>query len=79
LKRSVSFQNKALNQARQGLDKLSLCSGSYLIGQGCWVIVGGMSLGTLQTVFVVPTMYTLLARQHAPVPNKEPTFVPVAE
>ena len=29
-----------------------------------WVIVGGMSLGTLLTIFVVPTMYTLLARQH---------------
>jgi multidrug efflux pump len=27
-----------------------------------WVIVGGMSLGTLLTVFVVPTMYVLLAR-----------------
>jgi len=27
-----------------------------------WVIVGGMSLGTLLTLFVVPTMYTLLAR-----------------
>ncbi|MDD2810844.1 efflux RND transporter permease subunit, partial [Rhodoferax sp.] len=36
-----------------------------------WVIVGGMSLGTLLTVFVVPTMYTLLARQHAPGPRKE--------
>ncbi|MFM6986937.1 MAG: efflux RND transporter permease subunit [Hydrogenophaga sp.] len=30
-----------------------------------WVIVGGMSLGTLLTIFVVPTMYMLLARaQH---------------
>ena len=37
-----------------------------------WVIVGGMSLGTLLTVFVVPTMYTLLARKHAPGPNKAP-------
>jgi multidrug efflux pump len=27
-----------------------------------WVIVGGMSLGTLLTVFVVPTMYSLLSR-----------------
>jgi multidrug efflux pump len=27
-----------------------------------WVIVGGMSLGTLLTIFVVPTVYTLLAR-----------------
>ena len=31
-----------------------------------WVIVGGMSLGTLLTIFVVPTMYTLFARQAVP-------------
>ncbi len=36
-----------------------------------WVIVGGMSLGTLLTIFVVPTMYTLFARKHAPGANKE--------
>jgi multidrug efflux pump len=30
-----------------------------------WVIVGGMSLGTLLTIFVVPTMYILLARKSA--------------
>jgi multidrug efflux pump len=36
-----------------------------------WVIVGGMSLGTLLTIFVVPTMYTLLARKHAPGAKKE--------
>src|SRR5450830_1558802 len=35
-----------------------------------WVIVGGMSLGTLLTVFVVPTMYTLFARQAIPGANK---------
>lgn len=35
-----------------------------------WVIVGGMSLGTLLTVFVVPTMYTLFARQTVPGANK---------
>jgi len=35
-----------------------------------WVIVGGMSLGTLLTIFVVPTMYTLLARKHAPGADK---------
>ena len=27
-----------------------------------WVIVGGLLLGTLLTLFVVPTFYTLLAR-----------------
>jgi multidrug efflux pump len=52
-----------------------------------WVIVGGMSLGTLLTIFVVPTMYTLLARKKAPGAIKEaaasepshtaPTLVPV--
>ncbi len=31
-----------------------------------WVIVGGMSLGTLLTVFVVPTMYALFARAAVP-------------
>jgi multidrug efflux pump len=31
-----------------------------------WVIVGGMSLGTLLTVFVVPTMYSLFARGKVP-------------
>jgi multidrug efflux pump len=28
-----------------------------------WVIVGGMAFGTLLTLFVVPTAYTLLARR----------------
>jgi len=31
-----------------------------------WVIVGGMSLGTLLTIFVVPTVYTLFARKGIP-------------
>jgi multidrug efflux pump len=31
-----------------------------------WVIVGGMSLGTLLTIFVVPTVYTLFARKDTP-------------
>ncbi|MDO8374134.1 MAG: efflux RND transporter permease subunit, partial [Polaromonas sp.] len=35
-----------------------------------WVIVGGMSLGTLLTVFVVPTMYALFARRTIPGANK---------
>ncbi len=37
-----------------------------------WVIVGGMTLGTVLTIFVVPTMYTLLARKHAPGADKRP-------
>jgi multidrug efflux pump len=35
-----------------------------------WVIVGGMTLGTLLTIFVVPTMYSLFARDAVPGPNK---------
>ena len=34
-----------------------------------WVIVGGMSLGTLLTIFVVPTMYALFARRAVPGAN----------
>jgi multidrug efflux pump len=34
-----------------------------------WVIVGGLLLGTLLTLYVVPTAYMLLARTHrAPEP-----------
>ena len=40
-----------------------------------WVIVGGMSLGTLLTVFVVPTMYSLLARKTAPGPRVEDAYI----
>jgi multidrug efflux pump len=31
-----------------------------------WVIVGGLLLGTLLTLFVVPAVYALLARRHVP-------------
>ena len=31
-----------------------------------WVIVGGMSVGTLLTIFVVPTVYSLFARRAVP-------------
>jgi multidrug efflux pump len=31
-----------------------------------WVIVGGITVGTLFTLFVVPTAYTLVARRRAP-------------
>jgi len=44
-----------------------------------WVIVGGMTLGTIMTLFVVPTIYTLLTRRrvatavgHVPRPNLGP-------
>jgi multidrug efflux pump len=35
-----------------------------------WVIVGGMTLGSVLAVFVVPTMYTLFARKAIPGANK---------
>ncbi len=37
-----------------------------------WVIVGGMSLGTLLTIFVVPTVYTLFARGKVPGADETP-------
>jgi multidrug efflux pump len=43
-----------------------------------WVIVGGMTLGTLLTLFVVPTVYTFFARkahaaiEPAPIPPLKP-------
>ncbi len=39
-----------------------------------WVIVGGMSLGTLLTIFVVPTVYTLFARRAVPGEIKTPAL-----
>ncbi len=38
-----------------------------------WVIVGGMSVGTLLTIFVVPTMYSLLSRAKSHKPAVPPT------
>jgi multidrug efflux pump len=40
-----------------------------------WVIVGGMSFGTLLTIFVVPTMYTLFARKRVPGEITTPSLV----
>src|SRR5690606_39065038 len=40
-----------------------------------WVIVGGMTFGTLLTLFVVPTAYTLLAKDHSRAqPEAEPAL-----
>ena len=52
-----------------------------------WVIVGGMSFGTLLTLFVVPTAYTLLAGRHrvapdahaAPTGTARPPVAPIAQ
>jgi len=37
-----------------------------------WVIVGGLALGTVFTLFVIPVAYTLLVRVRAPRPAGEP-------
>jgi multidrug efflux pump len=49
-----------------------------------WVIVGGMSLGTLLTIFVVPIMYSIFARKSVPgaktaVENTQPVLAHVPE
>ncbi|MEW6098783.1 MAG: efflux RND transporter permease subunit [Pseudomonadota bacterium] len=44
-----------------------------------WVIVGGMTLGTLLTVFVVPTMYSLFARKGTPGPITTPVSLDAPE
>jgi len=36
-----------------------------------WVIAGGMTLGTLLTLFVVPCAYAIMGRQHARPQTKE--------
>jgi multidrug efflux pump len=38
-----------------------------------WVFVGGMTLGTLFTLFVVPTVYNLVGRRHAGDPRPHTT------
>ncbi len=45
---------------------LSTGAGAESRSQIGWVIVGGMSLGTLLTVFVIPTMYSIFARKTVP-------------
>ncbi|MCP5270258.1 MAG: efflux RND transporter permease subunit [Burkholderiaceae bacterium] len=45
---------------------LSTGAGAESRQQIGWVIVGGMSVGTLLTIFVVPAVYTLLARKGIP-------------
>lgn len=44
-----------------------------------WVIVGGMSIGTLLTIFVVPTVYLLFARERVPGPNTKKVAEPVSD
>jgi len=50
-----------------GAVPLALASGAGAMGLRSvgWVIVGGMTFGTVLTLFVVPTAYTLLARDRS--------------
>jgi multidrug efflux pump len=50
-----------------GAIPLALANGAGAMGLRSvgWVIVGGMSFGTVLTLFVVPTAYTLLARDRS--------------
>ncbi len=43
-----------------------------------WVIVGGLLLGTLLTLFVVPVVYSLLARRHRPAEEQPGTAMETA-
>jgi multidrug efflux pump len=43
-----------------------------------WVIVGGMSVGTLLTLFVVPAFYTFFAKRKEHAPAKEAGTAPAA-
>jgi multidrug efflux pump len=42
------------------------------------VIVGGMSLGTLLTLFVVPTIYSYIGQVHRPEEEPAPALAPQA-
>ena len=53
---------------------LSTGAGAESRQQIGWVIVGGMTVGTLLTVFVVPTVYSLLARKRVPGEITEPVL-----
>jgi multidrug efflux pump len=55
---------------------LSKGAGAESRSQIGWVIVGGMLLGTVLTLFVVPTMYTLFARQRVPGANVTARLAP---
>lgn len=44
-----------------------------------WVIVGGMSFGTLLTLFVVPTAYTLLSRKRKQLHKAKDDLLPLHE
>ncbi len=84
--RGMTMQEALIKASAQRLRPILMTTGAMVLGavplalatgagaesrtQIGWVIVGGMSLGTLLAVFVVPTMYSLLARKSVPGANK---------
>jgi multidrug efflux pump len=84
--KGMNMQEALIKASAQRLRPILMTTGAMVLGavplalatgagaesrtQIGWVIVGGMSLGTLLAVFVVPTMYSLLARKSVPGPNK---------
>jgi multidrug efflux pump len=82
----MAMQDALIKASAQRLRPIMMTTGAMVLGavplalatgagaesrtQIGWVIVGGMSLGTLLAIFVVPTMYSLLARKAVPGPNK---------
>ena len=84
--RGVALQEAIVQASSQRLRPILMTTGAMVLGavplalatgagaesrtQIGWVIVGGMSLGTVLTVFVVPTMYSLLARKAVPGADK---------
>ena len=86
LEQGMAMQEALIKASAQRLRPILMTTGAMVLGavplalatgagaesrtQIGWVIVGGMSLGTVLAVFVVPTMYSLLARKAVPGPNK---------
>ncbi|WP_313915108.1 efflux RND transporter permease subunit [Tahibacter sp.] len=80
--RGAKKSQAAFEAARMRLRPILMTTGAMVLGalplaiasgagaearhQIGWVIVGGMSFGTLLTLFVVPVVYVLLARKHVP-------------
>ena len=89
--RGLSKAEAAFEAARLRLRPILMTTGAMVLGalplaiasgagaearhQIGWVIVGGMSFGTLLTLFVVPMVYILLARRHVPHEDYEATPV----
>ncbi|MCI0516424.1 MAG: efflux RND transporter permease subunit [Woeseiaceae bacterium] len=84
--RGLAKRDAVLQSASQRLRPILMTTGAMVLGavplaiatgagaearhQIGWVIVGGMSFGTIFTLFVVPVVYLLLAGRHEEVPEE---------